>query len=282
MKLFRSLASAPLWTKEPFTRGQAWVDLLMLANFKPGHLRVRGNRVRVGRGQIGWSAERLAARWQWSRGKVNRFLQELENEQQIEQHKSFVTTVTTITNYNRYQKHGTANGTADGQQADTKTDTTFDDSDEKRVEKRTADGQQKSTGKSSVSPTSPRGLFDETDSRRTADSTADGHQNGALSKKGITKKGRRKGVRTAFVPPTVDEVAAYCRERKNGFDPQAFIDSYERGGWVYGKNQTPMRDWKAAVRTWEANRRKDETPAESRVATADDLANFDLVTGAAR
>lgn len=57
-----------------------------------------------------------------------------------------------------------------------------------------------------------------------------------------------------FAPPSVDEVRAYCAERNNGIDPQSFIDFYESKGWMVGKNN--MRDWKAAVRTWERNRTK--------------------------
>lgn len=52
-----------------------------------------------------------------------------------------------------------------------------------------------------------------------------------------------------FVKPTVEEVAAYCKERNNNVDPQRFWDFYEAKGWKVG-NQ-PMKDWKAAVRTWE-------------------------------
>lgn len=52
-----------------------------------------------------------------------------------------------------------------------------------------------------------------------------------------------------FTPPTVDEVAAYCRERKNGIDAQRFVDYYEARDWMLGK--TKMKDWRAAVRTWE-------------------------------
>ena len=58
------------------------------------------------------------------------------------------------------------------------------------------------------------------------------------------------------VPPTVDEVRAYCLERRNGIDPQAFMDFYEARGWKYGPGK-PVVDWKACVRTWE-NRRKQE------------------------
>ena len=53
-----------------------------------------------------------------------------------------------------------------------------------------------------------------------------------------------------FVKPSVDEVRAYCIERNNNIDAEAFINFYESKGWKIGKNA--MKDWKAAVRTWEA------------------------------
>ena len=56
---------------------------------------------------------------------------------------------------------------------------------------------------------------------------------------------------TKFVKPTVEEIKAYCQERNNNIDPQYFFDYYEGKGWLIGK--TPMKDWKAAVRTWEKN-----------------------------
>lgn len=52
-----------------------------------------------------------------------------------------------------------------------------------------------------------------------------------------------------FSPPSFDDVKSYCQERKKGVDPQAFVDWYTSNGWKVGKN--PMKDWKAAVRTWE-------------------------------
>lgn len=64
----------------------------------------------------------------------------------------------------------------------------------------------------------------------------------------ITTKPPRK----VFVPPTVDEVSAYCLERKNGINASDFVDFYTGKGWMIGKNK--MVDWKAAVRTWERNR----------------------------
>lgn len=61
-----------------------------------------------------------------------------------------------------------------------------------------------------------------------------------------------------FSPPSVSDVEAYCRERRNDVDPQRFVDFYASKGWKVGSQ--PMKDWKAAVRTWE-QRRKDERNA---------------------
>ena len=52
-----------------------------------------------------------------------------------------------------------------------------------------------------------------------------------------------------FAKPTLEAVQAYCLERGKGVDPQKWYDYYSANGWKVGKN--PMKDWKAAVRTWE-------------------------------
>lgn len=57
--------------------------------------------------------------------------------------------------------------------------------------------------------------------------------------------------RNIFIPPTLEEVKAYCKERKNNVDPQAFIDHYETNNWFRGK--TKIKNWNACVRTWEKN-----------------------------
>lgn len=60
--------------------------------------------------------------------------------------------------------------------------------------------------------------------------------------------------RKRFSPPTIEEVKAYCEERKNNVDAGRFVDYYTANGWMVGKNK--MKDWKAAVRTWEKNNTK--------------------------
>lgn len=55
--------------------------------------------------------------------------------------------------------------------------------------------------------------------------------------------------RKIFIPPKVEDVAAYCRERNNNIDPEQFVSFYQSKNWMIGKNK--MVDFKAAVRTWE-------------------------------
>ncbi len=58
-----------------------------------------------------------------------------------------------------------------------------------------------------------------------------------------------------FVPPTLEEVAAYCRERQSTVSAESFHDFYSANGWVQGKGK-PIKDWRAAVRTWERRDRE--------------------------
>lgn len=58
-----------------------------------------------------------------------------------------------------------------------------------------------------------------------------------------------RGEHTRFISPSREEVAAYCNERNNGVDAGKWYDHYTSNGWMVGRNK--MKDWKAAVRTWE-------------------------------
>ena len=62
---------------------------------------------------------------------------------------------------------------------------------------------------------------------------------------------KEKAKAKRFAKPTVDDIVDYCNERNNIVDAQKFYDYYSSNGWKVGKN--PMKDWKAAVRTWEKN-----------------------------
>jgi len=124
IKLHRQIVSHQIWLSEKFTDGQAWIDLLLLANHKDGLIKKRGIRVVVPRGYIGWSERNLAKRWKWSRGKIRRYLSYLvaqnmvnicfKNDskmdtelvpQTIPQNKN-ITTLIQIINYESYQEIG--------------------------------------------------------------------------------------------------------------------------------------------------------------------------------
>lgn len=65
-----------------------------------------------------------------------------------------------------------------------------------------------------------------------------------------------------FVPPTIQEISDYCRERSNAVDPQRFVDHYTSNGWMVGKNK--MKDWRASVRTWEKGNATHQSTSASR------------------
>lgn len=109
IKLYRSSFNNKHYFSEPFTRWQAWTDLLLIANHTIGWVRIRGIKQEVLRGQIGHSMPILCKRWTWSKGKVLRYLNELRDEHQVVLQKTNITTLISIVNYNKYQTDNIAN-----------------------------------------------------------------------------------------------------------------------------------------------------------------------------
>lgn len=126
IKLHRQLLESDLWRSEAFSKGQAWVDLILLANHKDSFFYKRGVKIDVKRGQLARSSVELSDRWKWSRSKVMKFLKDLKKEQQISITVSTVTQVVTVINYDNYQQKEQQTGqqknskrTAKEQQKDT-------------------------------------------------------------------------------------------------------------------------------------------------------------------
>lgn len=125
IKLHREITEHWLWECEPFSKGQAWVDLILHANFSysPKKIMIKGKLYILFRGQQARSELTLAKTWKWSRNKVRRFLKKLENETMMEQHSDNKTSIITILNFDKYQKRHTAGDTAGGTAGDTAGDT---------------------------------------------------------------------------------------------------------------------------------------------------------------
>lgn len=84
-------------------------------------------------------------------------------------------------------------------------------------------------------------------------------ENGGVGEKTISATSR--GTHTRFCKPTVEEIRAYCEERGNKVDAQRFFDFYESKGWLVGRS--PMKDWKACVRTWEQRDNQSSSSVQS-------------------
>lgn len=120
IKLERKITEHFLWEDKPFSKGQAWIDLLLLANHKEHKAPYKGKIVTCKRGEVDRSISWLAKRWGWSRSKVRDFLHTLEADQMVVLKTSTHRTTVTIENYAFYQDVPTTNLPTNRQQTDSK------------------------------------------------------------------------------------------------------------------------------------------------------------------
>lgn len=103
VKLYRKLMDNPIWLEERFTKGQAWVDLIMLSNFESRTILCDGEKIVIERGQVFTSIVKLSKRWKWDRKTVSKYLVFLEKEGMIKKESDNKKTVITIINYSNFQ-----------------------------------------------------------------------------------------------------------------------------------------------------------------------------------
>ena len=198
-----------MWQDEPYSFGQAWIDLLISASWKDHKSYFDGKLEIKKAGTVYTSKRYLADRWKWNRRKLDKFLSALEGDKMVEIESTKKRTTINIVNYTLYQDSCTTVAPQLHQ-----------------------------------SCTSPAPVL---------------HHSCTTNKK--DNKGKKDNINNIYTrareKPTVDEIQAYCDERLNGIDAQQFFDYYEARGWKHGTGK-PMVDWKAAVRTWERNRKSDK------------------------
>lgn len=103
ISLYRSLLDHWIWLSGPFTRGQAFVDLLLMANHANHSVILNRQHFEIKRGQVARSILTLSKRWKWGRPKVTLFLKLLAKEGMITFETNNATTIITICNYNKHQ-----------------------------------------------------------------------------------------------------------------------------------------------------------------------------------
>ena len=113
IKLDRRIMSSWLWTDKPFSMGQAWIDLLLLANWKDARELYNGEIRERKRGTVACSKKWLAERWGWDRKKVSKFLSILEADKMVTTEGSTHGTTVHIENWDKYQLQGSTDGTTD-------------------------------------------------------------------------------------------------------------------------------------------------------------------------
>lgn len=270
IRLHRKIMDDPLYFAEPFTKMQAWIDLLLLANFADRVTFIRGNRVTIKRGQVAYSREWFSGRWRWSRGRVERFLTLLESDRKIVQQKSRIISVVTIVNYDFYQNSEKSERTTDGTTeiernylninnykkvffSDDTTDDTTDgatDSTTENASDGTTDGTTEFERNCLNINNFEKILFSDDTTDETTESTTDGTQHNNIYINTHTKEKNKikKESAAEFVRPSTAEVAAYMAAQGTPIDARRFVDYYNSVGWCIGTR--PMADWKAAARMW--------------------------------
>lgn len=234
IKLYRKCLENEFFLEKPFDRWRAFEYLLISARYKPSRVILKGQVIELEAGQLIVSEKKLAEKWDWSRGKVRRFLSLLESLQMIQVNGTAYGTFVTIENYTKYQCDGTSDGTTDST-SDSTTDGTSDGTHikkDKKVKKVKKD----------------KNIYNNARARVCKTHTAN------------------------FSPPDIQDVKAYCIERKNNVDPERFVNFYEAKGWMVGKNK--MKDWRAAVRNWERNgasKSATQTTQQGRLDWIDDI-----------
>lgn len=111
IKLHRKVLNNELFLEMPFDRWRAFEFLLLNARYKKTDVMIKGKTIHLDAGQLIFGEDALAIKWGWSRGKVRRFLEQLESLNMIQRTGTPYGTVITIENYTLYQGERTSNGT---------------------------------------------------------------------------------------------------------------------------------------------------------------------------
>lgn len=99
-----------LWKDKPFSQGQAWIDLIMLANYEDKKMPYKGEIITCERGTVNLSISYLANRWGWSRHKARNFLNLLESDGMVTVKATTNRTTITVENYGVHNDVPTTRG----------------------------------------------------------------------------------------------------------------------------------------------------------------------------
>lgn len=137
LKLYRSIQNHWLWEDKPFSRGQAFVDLLLMANHKDNKILFNGELIEVKRGSRITSLRQLSEAWGWSTKKTKKFLELLEKDNMITVKSDNKKTLVTIENYGVYQEVGNTEETQEKHQGNSEETQRKNKRNSKEIQKKT-------------------------------------------------------------------------------------------------------------------------------------------------
>ena len=115
-KVYRDITNHWLWEDKPFSRGQAFIDLLLMVNHQDKKILFNGDLIEVKRGSKITSLRKLSEEWGWSTKKTKKFLELLEKDNMITVKSDNKKTLITIENYSLYQDSGNTEETEEKQE----------------------------------------------------------------------------------------------------------------------------------------------------------------------
>lgn len=241
IKLYRSIFNHWLWQDKPFSRGQAFVDLILLANYKDRKELYKDELIVKKRGDVNLSIIYLEERWGWSRNKVTRFLSVLENDEIIKKSSTFKGTIITVLNYEKFQSDrcNKRYNERDNQRCNERYSKRYNSETPKTVDKcgffefdGTAKVQQK------VQPNDEKRCNERCNKRDTVKES----------------KESKEDIRSTSTVPTFPEIDAFVTKNHLNVDARKFYDFYASRSWQT-KQGEDITDWKALVMNWHSTER---------------------------
>lgn len=254
IRFYRSIFTHPAFRKEPLTEREAWVWLCAKAAWRPIRQRVGEHMVDLDRGEVVGAVRYLGAEWQWTRSRVDRFLNRLKNEEMIETRAGTGITVITIRNYSDYQGDEAAPGTATVQQPGQDRDAAGTDPGherDNRKELNTLRREEEEEGEERGRfPDAPRSPVVRADDRSPQRAISTRPEPEIIPPAAKAKRTRRRSAIDPEWQPT-DSGRAYALAR--GYSHQDIPYQVERFRNFHTGKGNLMADWDAAWRTWVGN-----------------------------
>ena len=219
IKLDRKLLENELWRQKPFSQGQAWVDLLLMASYDEHDAIINGEVVHLMPGDVVRTQKQFAERWGWSRSKVRNFFTTIITTKAATITTTNKRTAVHIENYAFYQGQRPANDTTDD----------------------TTKSQQKDTYKKYKEIKE----VEEVDARA-REGQARGGTNQPIN---VNTKAITSAPRSTPTTPTLKELHSFCSEHDLHVNVERFAEYYGSRGWKTSTGK-PVTDWKRKLRDW--------------------------------